>query len=636
MRIHDMTPRREIPAGASARLRLMATSDLHMHLTGYDYYADRADVSVGLTRTARLIRSARNEAAGSGALTLLFDNGDALQGTPFDGMAAGNPTRMHPMMQSFRHLHYDAIGLGNHDFNFGLDPLLRILKQAPCPVVCSNLRRLDGIDLPEIAPYALLDRTVRVGAREYPIRIGVLAFLPPQTVRWDSHLLQGRVIVDDIIGSARKNIDLVQRHACDVIVALAHSGLDESAAHDGMENAVLPLAALDGIDAVIAGHTHLRLPGTDHAGLQDVDAGTGAVHGKPVVMPGSAGSHLGLIDVELGAEPAKRWRVGHFDCALRPILERAGDGGLKRATREDPALSDRLAPVHAEIRTYLRRPVGHSDHALHSYFSFFAPDRAMAVVAAAQAAALRPLLAGTHAARYPVLSATSPCKFGGRSGPGHYTDVPAGKVLMRHIVDLYVFPNQLQALIISGRQIVQWLEKSAGVFRRITRGSTGTPLIDQSVPGHDFDVLHGLTWQIDLCATGGMRADRSATDTAGGRVSNVRLDGAPISPDQPFVVALNNYRVNGGGSFTCLDGAQDLPVPRLEIRDILRDYLSGALPADRLETALPAWRFKPMPDTSALVQTGPGAVAYLDELSDRGITVDGRTPEGFLRLTVPL
>jgi len=631
-----MRPERGIPAGTQARLRLLATSDLHMHLTGHDYYADRTDVSVGLTRTAGLIRAARSEADETGMMCLLFDNGDSLQGTPLGDWAVQNADQPHPLMQAFDHLHYDSIGLGNHDFNFGLKPLLRMLAEAPCPVLCSNLHGADGQHLQGIMPYGVLDRTVLTGGENCPIRIGVLSFLPPQTVQWDAHLLQGRIVVDDILAAAGRGVVHLQREGCDLVVALAHSGLDGGIAQDGMENAVVPLAALAGIDAVIAGHTHLHLPGATHAELAHVNSRTGDVHGTPVVMPGTAGSHLGVIDLKIEADKAGRWAMAGFDCALRPISVRDTNGALVPTTVEDRDLTDLLAPAHAATRSQMHQPVGHTDKPLHSYFSFIAPDRAMAVAAAAQAAALRPILAGTAAAALPLLSAVAPCKFGGRSGPGNYTDVPAGRVSLRHIADLHVFPNELRAVIVTGRQVRDWLEKSAAIFHRITPGSCGTPLIDPAVPGHDFDVLHGLTWQIDLSVPSRFHSGSPTPDSSARRICDIRLGGIPVSADQRFVVALNSYRASGGGDFVVLETAEQVPIPPMTVRNILCDYISGKRPPDPLAVALPAWRFKPMPGTRVTMQTGPGAAPYLDELANRDVKVSSPGADGFLHLNLAI
>ena len=630
-----MTRPRNIPPGVRARLRLLATTDLHMHLTGHDYYADRPNPSVGLTRTASLIARARDEAARDGALTLLFDNGDMLQGTPLGDLVADRADRPHPLMRAFGHLRYDAVGLGNHDFNFGLKTLAAVLRQAPCPVLCSNMRRTGG-NPPGFQPCAILDRIVRTGDGEWPVRIGVLSFLPPQTMTWDAHLLRDQVEVDDICASARRWLPDLQRAGCDLIVALAHTGLSHESARAGMENAVIPLAALGGIDAIVAGHTHLHLPGPDHAGMEHVDAGNGAVHGRPVVMPGSAGSHLGVIDLELQATPLGNWQVAGFECALRPIARRDARGRARALVPEDPGLVALLAEDHGETRALMGHPVGFSDRPMHSYFTLIGQDRALALVGAAQAAALRPLLADTDAADLPLLSAAAPGKYGGRAGPEHFTDVPAGPLSLRHVADLHVFPNELRALVVTGAQLFDWLEMSAGIFHHIAPGSSGAQLIDANMPGHDFDVLFGLTYEIDLSVPARFHANGRLRSPASRRVGHVCFDEIPVTPDQRFVVALNSHRAGGGGNVAALAQAQPVPLPPMTIRAALRKYLDPGQPVDPLALAPSPWRFAPMPGASVTALTGPGAKAHLAELSDRAITADGLDECGFLRLNVPL
>ncbi|MEM1007134.1 MAG: bifunctional 2',3'-cyclic-nucleotide 2'-phosphodiesterase/3'-nucleotidase, partial [Pseudomonadota bacterium] len=169
-----------------------------MNLNGFDYYADTPDPTLGLSRTATLIRKARSDAGHD--LVLLFDNGDSLQGTPVGDWAA-RTKRPHPMMLAFKALQYDAIALGNHDFGLGFATLDRVLAQAPGPVLCGNLKRLEGVA--KWQSTAVLDRIVPIDGRKVPIRIGVLSVLPPQTIRWESHVLQGNAVAQDILSAAR-------------------------------------------------------------------------------------------------------------------------------------------------------------------------------------------------------------------------------------------------------------------------------------------------------------------------------------------------------------------------------------------------------------------------------------------------
>ena len=615
-------------------LRILTTTDLHMHLTSHDYYSDRADPTVGLTRTASLIHAARQDAERGNITTLLMDNGDGLQGTPMGEVASARNDQPNPLMQAFGHLRYDAFGLGNHDFNFGLNALDAILAQAPCPAICSNLRRLGKTD--HAHPFAILDRTVQVGEVNMPIRIGVVSFLPPQTIKWDAYFLKDQVEIQDILVSARHYVKLLRRKGCELIIALAHTGLGPTEAGPDLENAAIPLANIDGIDVLIAGHTHMHLPGPEHAGLDHVNSETATVHGKPAIMAGSAGTHLGVIDLQLCHSTDRGWRIASHHSALHPIARRLGDGKTVPLTFEDKKLTAMLAPHHRATRMHMHKQVGSSDRPRHSYFSFFAPDQALALVAAAQAAALRPLLAQTEFAELPLLSAVAPGKFGDRNGPTYYTDVPAGLLSLRHLADLYVFPNTLHAVVLTGAQILEWLEASTSLFQQITPGSKGQLLVDPNMAGYFFDVLHGLEYCIDLSAPSRFWPDGSVRNAKAQRIVSPTFQGKSLRNDQKFIVALNNYRAAGGGNVAALKRAHSVPIQRLSIRDALRDYVTRSEQNDPLSNAPAPWKFSAMPGTFVTAITGPGALKHMSELTGRDVVETGINADGFLTLQIAL
>lgn len=607
-----------------------------MHLGGFDYYTDRPDPTRGLTRIAGLIATARAEAASQGAAVALLDNGDGLQGTPMGDLAASRPQAPHPLMRAFAHLRYDAIGLGNHDFDFGPEMLQTVLAQAPCPVIGSNLTALQTGVLTGVSRLATLQPAWPTGTRAPPLRVGLLSLIPPQTAQWNARHLAGRVAIADIVPAARLGAAELRAAGCDLVVALAHCGLGPEQAHEGMENAVIPLAALKGIDAIVAGHTHLRLPGPDHAGMAGVDADAGTVLGKPVVMPGAGASHLGLIDLDLSHDAARGWRITGTRTRLRPVFRRGADGP-DTAEPESPALLRLIAADHADTRADLARPAGHSRDCLHSYFALIAPDRALALVAAAQAAALRPQLAATAAGRLPLLSAAAPSRSGGRAGPWHYTDVPAGALSRRHVADLCAFANHVAAVIVTGAQLRDWLEMSASRFCRIAPGSRGAMLLDPGFPAHDFDVIHGISYSIDLSAPARFAADGRRRPGGGRRIVDLCHHGRAIAGDARFTVALNDYRAAGGGQVAALGAAKAVPLPLLALREAVADYLSGRLPPDPLAAMPPPWRFLPLPGTTALFRTGPGAAAHLDDLAGRGAKLRADPDaDGFVHLHLPL
>ncbi|UWQ91988.1 bifunctional 2',3'-cyclic-nucleotide 2'-phosphodiesterase/3'-nucleotidase [Rhodobacteraceae bacterium M382] len=627
--------RAPITSRSSARLRILSTTDLHMNLCGFDYYADRSNPAVGLTRTASLIREARAETAERGGQCLLFDNGDGMQGTPMGDLAISLGTRPHPLMQAMRSLNYDAIGLGNHDFNFGLETLDRILRDAPCPVVASNLELFATAPPLPVHRSFILERAVPSATESSrSVRIGVLSVLPPQTLQWDAHLIAGKVAFHDMLDTARQ-VSLELRDAgCDIVIALAHSGLGPKTADTGMENIVHPLAQSGSVDVVIGGHTHLPFS----ASGDDMAPGAAAT-----VLPGVGGSHLGIIDLDLTWAANTGWAIDQSRASLRPILRRSKQGELVYVAPEDNALTQTLAPAHTATRARMQEPVGQTDASLHSYFTFFASDRAMALVATAQSAAVQKILAGKPEAALPLLSAVAPGKFGGRAGPDNFTDISPGPMRLRNVADLHVYPNQLKAVVVSGQVVMNWLEMSASVFNQIPATAAAEEmhpidLLCNQRAGHNFDVLHGLSYAIDLSKPARFAADGSVCASDARRVRDITWNGRPISADQEFVVATNSYRLAGGGCFPILGNMRILPLPNLALSDVIRAHIAAAPHRDRLKATEKGWRFVPSRNARARarVLTGPGAQKYLSELDSQDVVVEGITGDGFLSLILTL
>ena len=590
--------------GQMITLRILATSDLHMTLRGFDHYADAPCDGIGLTRVATLIRAARDEAGGT---VVLLDNGDSLQGTPLDAPALSAPGG-HPFLRCLSDLGFDAVGLGNHDFNFGLDALGRVIAEAPCPVLCANAARTDGGEF-GARPGVIVTRDTGAGR----LRVGVLSVLPAQTAMWDAVILQGALAVADMVPAAEATAAALRAEGADVVVALAHTGLGEDGFVPGQENALRALAALPGIDAVVGGHTHLLMP--DPAAPGDSAEGAGRIAGRPVAMPGSAGSHLAVIDLSL-VRDGGGWLVTAGHSHLRATQGVAEDARLSAITED----------LHATTRATLARPVGQAPVAMHTQFCFVAPSAALSVVAAAQLHAVQGLTGGL-----PVLSAVAPGKMGGRGGPANYTDVPPGEVRERHLADLCVYPNKMALVEIDGAGLADWLEMAVSLYRRVLPGSGAQPLIDPAWSGHGFDVIHGLSYAIDLSRPARFDPDGHLADPAARRIADLRHAGRPVSPADRFVVATNTYRANGGGHVRTLEGRPRHPAPDQTLREALGRYLAeGRFPEAPLA---PVFRFAPLSGARLELDCGPGAVAHLDELSGRAATLSPGAG-GFLRLTL--
>lgn len=599
-----------------AQLRLLATTDLHFQLLDWDYLTDRPSPHTGLARAAALIRLLRAAVPNS----LLFDNGDFLQGSPLsDWVADSSDARVHPMIAAMNALGYDAATLGNHEFNYGLPFLTEALAQARFPVVTANVFGLDGT--PIVQPAALLDRMLTdAQGLPVPIRIGVIGLAPPQIARWDSVTLGGAIVTRDICEAAADLVPDLRAAGADVVVALAHTGIGADTPTPGMENAAVPLAAIPGIDAIIAGHTHQVFPGPGFAATPAVEPVIGTLHGKPAVMPGFHGSHVGVIDLHIEHQNGRWHALGHAPRAI-PLATR-----LDLPPGPDPLLSALATASHRRFLADIRREIGRTKAPIQSYFSLVSPDLALQIVADAQRARAGTLLAGRPEGALPLLSAVAPFQAGGRAGPGAYVDIPAGRLLRRHASELYLYPNRLCIIALTGAQVADWLEFVAGLFRPILPGRTDQPLIDTSFPAYLFDVLDGLTYSIDPARPPRYDPQGRLLDPAATRIGDLTLAGRPLDPDETLLVATNSYRAAGGGGVAALQGARLVIGDDRGVREAVLDHLAAQSPlSPRLRRT---WRFADHPGTAAWFDTSPAALGHP---LPPGVVPVGPAPDGFHR-----
>ncbi|MEP9373252.1 bifunctional 2',3'-cyclic-nucleotide 2'-phosphodiesterase/3'-nucleotidase [Mesorhizobium sp. KR1-2] len=622
-----------------AHLRIMETTDIHVNVLPYDYYADKPNDTMGLSRTASIIDAVRKEATNS----MLIDNGDLLQGSPMGdyiayekGLKEGD---VHPIMKGMNLLGYECSTLGNHEFNYGLSFLDKVLAGANFPFVCANLIR--GTELASnprddklyLKPYVILDRKLKDGAgEEHPIRIGVIGFVPPQVMIWDAKNLTGNVIARDIVQAAKAWVPQIKEEGADVVIALSHSGIDAKQS-DMMENASLFLAGVDGIDAVFTGHQHLVFPGKkDFQGLEAVDTEKGTLMGKPAVMGGFWGSHMGLIDLLLERD-GNKWRVASATSEARPIYERV-DNKNKALVEDDSRLVDALKEDHEATLAYVRRPVGKTSAPLYSYFALVADDPSVQIVSQAQTWYIKDLLKDSKWKDLPVLSAAAPFKAGGRGGADYYTDVPAGDIAIKNVADLYLYPNTVRAVEVTGAQVEEWLEMSAGIFNKIEPGKADQVLINKDFPSYNYDVIDGVTYKIDLSEAPKYDAKGGVANASSNRIKDLMFDGKPIDAEAKFVVATNNYRAGGGGNFPEINASKIIFEAPDTNRDVIVRYIVDQKTIN--PSADGNWSFAPMPGTTVMFETGPKAKEFLGQVKGVKIEAAGDGADGFAKYRITL
>ncbi|TCL08064.1 2',3'-cyclic-nucleotide 2'-phosphodiesterase/3'-nucleotidase [Shimia isoporae] len=612
------------PEVDKAHVRVLATTDVHAKLLAYDYFRNRPTDGASLAKLATLIEAQR---LGADA-TLVVDNGDFLQGGPIAEMANSSRSGgIHPVIAAMNAIGYGAVGLGNHEFDLEEPSLRDALKAAEFPVLCSNLDARDTqgrySDLWESR--VLIPLTL--GGGRGSINVGIFSVLPPQVVDWNASRLQGAVVGCDILQAARSQVAALLAEGADLVVALAHSGLSTAPYGPDMEKVASHVAALEGVDALIAGHVHECFPSAQSADSALEAELRKSVNGKPVVMPGAMAACLGQIDLYLtqaeNASGRKKWCVEKHESVLL-----SGNGAA-----ESPKIVGALKASQDEVLTELSRVVGELAHPVFSYFSMVKDDCMTRIVAEAKMSALRSVFAGTEFESLPLLASTTPSRCGGRAGAGNYVDLASGPLEARGIAELQPYDNFVSVLQITGSDLQDWLEMSASFYNQLEPRKPGQRLFERDVPSYKRETVFGVSYAIDLTQPARFDASGTRINPEAQRVTDLLWQGRDVAPDQRFLLATNDFRGGGGGNFPGVDPSKIVRIPRISVRDAIGRYLAQPfLGGDR---AIPSWTFRRMKDVSAVFETGAGSRKHLDLITlplEPGV----ESEDGFISFTLQL
>ncbi|HEY8795941.1 MAG TPA: 5'-nucleotidase C-terminal domain-containing protein [Gemmatimonadaceae bacterium] len=487
-------------------LLVAATTDVHGHLTGWDYYANRPDTARGLTRAATIIDSIRATAPGR---VVLVDAGDMLQGTPLTYVAARRQSfAVHPVFAAMNAMHYDAAAVGNHEFNYGLPFLYSSARGARFPLLAANAYAASGR-----APFQGRTLVERGGAR-----IVIIGATTPGSNAWDRDNLSGKLVIGSIIPAVRAQVDSARREHADVIVVVMHTGLGEPSSYDTVvsrlpsENVAAEVArAVTGIDLIVYGHSHKQMADT-------------VIAGTLLMQPKNWATSVAVAALRL-QQTGEGWRVAGKSSSL---IESAGHA-------ENASVASAARAAHAAAMQYVAMAAGTTD-VRWSADSGRVTDTPLADL----------ILEVERRTAHSDLASTAVFDVGAR--------IDSGPVTVGEIARLYPYENTLSAVRITGAQLKAYLEYSARYY-----GTFGTsePAVHADIPGYNFDIVAGADYTIDL------------SRPAGRRITSLTVRGKPVSDADSFTLALNNYRRSGGGGYAMLRDAPEVYISTTEIRDLL-------------------------------------------------------------------
>ncbi|GAA3801121.1 5'-nucleotidase C-terminal domain-containing protein [Sphaerisporangium flaviroseum] len=547
----------------SVTVTVMASSDIHGNALNWDYFKnaefdDSAHNDVGLAKVSTLVNQIRAD-RGAGH-TLLFDSGDTIQGTPLDYYFAKvepitETGRTHPMAKAMNAIGYDAVTLGNHEFNYGLPLLAKWVKQMKAPVLGANAVSA-RTGLPAYLPFII--KTMKVDGGK-PVKVGVLGLTNPGVAIWDKANVEGRLKFLDLVASAKKWVPVIRALGADVVLVTAHAG-DNGLSSYGtdlpVENAsALVAEEVPGIDAVLFGHAHNDVP---------QKFVTNKATGRQVLLtePGKWGQRLSVVDFTLARQHG-RWAVtGKSSTTLNT-----------NTVAEDPKIVALMKGQHDKTVGYVNQVVAQSKEQLSAAESPYKDTAILDYIQKVQTDLVAKAVEGTADASLPVLSIAAPFS--------RTAVFPAGPVSVRDMAGLYVYDNTLLGVKLTGAQIKDYLEYSAKYFAQVAPGAPidlATLTNAGGTPDYNYDQLSGVSYDIDI------------SKPVGQRIVNLSYQGQPVTGDRQFVVAINNYRQSGGGGFPHVTTAPVVYNAQVEIRQALIDAATASGTIDPATFADPNWK----------------------------------------------
>ncbi|MFK8907672.1 bifunctional metallophosphatase/5'-nucleotidase [Streptomyces sp. YS-3] len=544
---------------------VMGTTDLHGNVFNWDYFTDKefddkAHNDVGLAKISTLVEQVRREKGRHN--TLMIDAGDTIQGTQLsyyyakvDPITAKHGP-VHPMAQAMNAIGYHAAALGNHEFNYGIPVLRKFEEQCDFPLLGANA--LDAKTLkPAFQPY-VIKRLRTPHGRD--VRVAVLGLTNPGIAIWDKANVSGRMVFPGLEEQAAKWVPKLRSMGADVVIVAAHSGSSGTSSYGDqlpyIENAAALVAQqVPGIDAILVGHAHTEIPEYRVANKET---------GKEVVLsePLKWGQRLTVFDFDLVWEKG-RWTVAKTSAK---VLN-------SNTAAEDPKIVRLLSDEHRKVVAYVNQVIGTSKAAMSTAEAAWKDEPIIDLINAVQVDTVKAALAGGAYAALPVLSQAS-CF-------SRTAVIPAGRVTIKDAAGLYPFENTLEARVLTGAQLRDYLEFSARYYVQTPAGAPVDPAKltnAENTPDYNYDAVSGLVYDIDIAKP------------AGARIVNLSFQGKPLDPAAQFVLAVNNYRANGGGNFPHVAGAKQVWANSEEIRNTIIAWVKAKGVVDPAAFASADWK----------------------------------------------
>jgi 2',3'-cyclic-nucleotide 2'-phosphodiesterase (5'-nucleotidase family) len=519
-----------------SHITILSTTDLHGNIYPIDYNTNQPEAR-GLARVATVVKQMRKAEPD----LLLLDSGDTIQGTPLTFYHAKvNNKPPDPMMEVMSAMRYDAMAVGNHEYEFGWEVLNKARAEARFPWLSANTYKKET-DEPYFKPFIV--------KQVNGVRIGILGLTTPGMPSLDDpDRYYSKIEVREPVSEAKEWVALLrEKEHVDVVIIAMHMGLEADLRTGEMnpgqmpnENAALAIAEqVPGVDVILMGHTHREVPSL-------------YINGVLLAQSEKWGHFVARVDVFLEkSNSGGRWRVAAKASCTIPV------GDKVQADAEVIRIAE---PYHLETQAWLGQVIGESDVELRAGEEQFKDTAILDLVQRVQ-------LEAGHADVSMSMSLNSKAR------------IPKGPVTIRDIIALYEYEAAPLVVEVTGKQLKDALEHSARHFGAYKPNTPISDLIDDRFPAYTYDVAEGIAYELDI------------SKPTGDRIQNMRFRGKTLQPTQKLRLATITFRVNGGAGYTMFKDARVISRSHKELRELIIEWVkrNGHIPT----TATNNWRLLP-------------------------------------------
>ncbi|MBP1950668.1 bifunctional metallophosphatase/5'-nucleotidase [Virgibacillus litoralis] len=501
----------------TATIKLVYTSDVHGNVLPV-LYGTNEHADLGLAKYATAVQKVRQE----NKHVIVLDNGDLIQGTPLmTHYVKEHADKENPMIGIMNQIEIEASVIGNHEFNFGKKILTDAVKWSDFPWISAN-----SIDINDGEPYfgpPYIIKTLNNG-----IKVAIVGVTTHYIPNWESpEHIQG-IHFADALSTLQKWVKQINEdEEPDVLVASYHGGFErdietgeDTEAPTGENQGYAMCKQIEGIDILLTGHQHRNL--------------TGTVNDVLVVQPGNNGKMYGEIDITM-EQTDNGWK----------LIDKYASVNTLEGVQPDEDVLSYIKDLETSTQKWLDQPIGYVDGDMTINDPLEARIRKHPFIEFIQQVQME--ASGID------ISVTSLLNNDSKGFDSTVT--------MRDIVSNYMYPNTLVVLELTGQDIIDALEKSAGYFILKNGKIAVNPAYTDPKPQHyNYDMWEGIEYTINM------------QQPLGSRVENVKYHGIPLDKHGKYHVVLNNYRANGGGDYNMFKGKPIVKEIQKDAVELIRSY----------------------------------------------------------------